>query len=58
MISCYNTCTCILHSSLFFRMLATTSIIFAVAFVVYGGNGQPTSEEKVNNPELTQLDTF
>lgn len=40
-----------IHLIFFFRMLATTSIIFAVGLVVYGVNGKPTSEGKVNNSE-------
>lgn len=42
----------------FSSMLAFTSVIFAVGFMVYGVIGNPISEENVNNPELTQLDTF
>lgn len=42
----------------FSSMLAFTSVIFAVGFMVYGVIGNPINEENVNNPELTQLDTF
>lgn len=39
-------------------MLATTSIIFAVGFVVHRVNGKLINDENVNNPELTHFNTF
>lgn len=41
--------------TLFFRMSATTIIIFAVSFVVHGVNGKLINDENVNNPELTHF---
>lgn len=46
------------HDFYFSSMMALTSIIFAVGFMVYGVIEDPISEENVNNPELNQLDTF
>lgn len=46
------------HEFYFSSMMALTSIIFAVGFMMYGVIEDPISEENVNNPELNQLDTF